>query len=607
MIVPMSKFSFLVYHHDYDAFLESVRRHGVVHLIGRDEEVSDQERERYALLKRIQHVVRELLKRNIDATGGAVGDDANGSERFAEVTALLEERENLQRMIAQNAKEVNQVKPWGDFAAETLKALRERGINVRFYTAPARKFNTEWPAQYPIEVLGNMAGLVYFVLADTGDGSVEIDADEMRPPERPLGELLKQKEELEQSLQKTEKQLDEHAAHSIEALKKYGYDVLGDLEWEKAMGSAASTSGEKVKLLQGWVPEERKEELVQYLEENKILYVVDKPVKDEKVPVLLKNNKFSKDFEPLGELYSMPDYKELDMTPFFAPFYLVFFGFCLGDAGYGILMAIAALLMKKRVRQTLRGTMNLIFYLGISTIAFGILGGTFFGIPLYETNLPVYSTLAERFAAQGTDINNLLFYLALMLGGVQIMFGMVLKAMNEMRQMGWRYALSTIGWIILLTGIVVIALVNQLANVPMESLNPYLYVLVAISGAMILLLNTPGKNVVMNVGVGIWNTYNMVTGILGDLLSYIRLFALGIASAIMGFVFNSLAVEMSGSIPVVSAIVMVIILVIGHSINLFMAGLGAFVHPLRLTFVEFYKNAGFTGGGKKYHPFKKIS
>jgi F0F1-type ATP synthase membrane subunit c/vacuolar-type H+-ATPase subunit K len=104
----------------------------------------------------------------------------------------------------------------------------------------------------------------------------------------------------------------------------------------------------------------------------------------------------------------------------------------------------------------------------------------------------------------------------------------------------------------------------------------------------------------MNVGIGIWNTYNMATGILGDLLSYIRLFALGIASAIMGFVFNSLAVEMSGSIPVLSAIIMVIILVIGHSINLFMSGLGAFVHPLRLTFVEFYKNAGYTGGGKKY-------
>lgn len=124
---------------------------------------------------------------------------------------------------------------------------------------------------------------------------------------------------------------------------------------------------------------------------------------------------------------------------------------------------------------------------------------------------------------------------------------------------------------------------------------------------MILPLNNLGRNMFMNVGVGLWNSYNMITGLLGDLLSYIRLFALGISSAIMGFVFNSLAVEMSGSIPVLSILIMIVILVIGHSINLFMSGLGAFVHPLRLTFVEFYKNAGYSGGGKKYHPFKKIN
>jgi V/A-type H+/Na+-transporting ATPase subunit I len=238
---------------------------------------------------------------------------------------------------------------------------------------------------------------------------------------------------------------------------------------------------------------------------------------------------------------------------------------------------------------------------------FGILGGTLFGIPLYDTSLPVYSTIAANLAAQGTNINDLLFYLALMLGGLQILFGMVLKSVNEIRQFGWRFAISTFGWLLLLTGGLAIAIVHRVNGVAMEHLNVYLYALLGVSGVMILFLNTPGKSLVMNVGIGIWNTYNMATGILGDLLSYIRLFALGIASAIMGFVFNSLAVEMSGSIPVLSAIIMVFILVVGHSINLFMAGLGAFVHPLRLTFVEFYKNAGYTGGGKKYHPFRKLS
>ena len=99
----------------------------------------------------------------------------------------------------------------------------------------------------------------------------------------------------------------------------------------------------------------------------------------------------------------------------------------------------------------------------------------------------------------------------------------------------------------------------------------------------------------------------MATGILGDVLSYIRLFALGISGSVMGFVFNSLAMDLSPDIPVLKQVVMLIILLIGHGMNIFMSALSAFVHPMRLTFVEFYKNSGFTGGGKKYKPFGKVA
>ncbi len=251
--------------------------------------------------------------------------------------------------------------------------------------------------------------------------------------------------------------------------------------------------------------------------------------------------------------------------------------------------------------------MSLVFYLGVSTFLFGVISGVAFGYPLYDSNLPVYSDLAARFDAQGTDINMLLFYLSLILGAIQIIFGLFLKAINETRQFGWKEAVGTMGWIVLLLGGIGIYGISELAEIPLAALNPVIYTLLAISGTMILLLNNLNRNILMNFGLGLWNTYNMITGILGDLLSYIRLFALGISSAILGFVFNSLAVSMSGNIPVISILIMVIILVVGHGINLFMSGLGAFVHPMRLTFVEFYKNAGFSGGGKHYNPFKKIT
>jgi len=139
------------------------------------------------------------------------------------------------------------------------------------------------------------------------------------------------------------------------------------------------------------------------------------------------------------------------------------------------------------------------------------------------------------------------------------------------------------------------------------NLQKYLYYgFFGVGGLMVFVLNNLKRNPLINIGAGLWDAYNMATGVLGDLLSYIRLFALGISSSVMGFVFNDLAINMSGDIPVVSTLIMLLIMVFGHGINIFMGGLGAFVHPMRLTFVEFYKNAGFEGGGKKYKPFKTV-
>ena len=109
----------------------------------------------------------------------------------------------------------------------------------------------------------------------------------------------------------------------------------------------------------------------------------------------------------------------------------------------------------------------------------------------------------------------------------------------------------------------------------------------------------------MNLGLGLWDTYNMVTGLLGDVLSYVRLFALGLSGGILASVFNSLALGLKPDNLIGGSIVFLLIFLFGHAINMFMNVLGAFVHPLRLTFVEFYKNAEFEGGGKKYNPFRK--
>ena len=128
-----------------------------------------------------------------------------------------------------------------------------------------------------------------------------------------------------------------------------------------------------------------------------------------------------------------------------------------------------------------------------------------------------------------------------------------------------------------------------------------------VGGVLMLVLNTPGRNPLVNFGAGLWDFYNNLTGILSDVLSYIRLFAIGLSGGILATVFNDLAQGLSPDIPVVKVVVMVLILLVGHGINLFMSAISSFVHPMRLTFVEFYKNAGFEMALRPFDPLRKMN
>ena len=194
-----------------------------------------------------------------------------------------------------------------------------------------------------------------------------------------------------------------------------------------------------------------------------------------------------------------------------------------------------------------------------------------------------------------------MFNLSLILGVIQIIFGMILKTANRIIQFGWIYGVSTMGWILVLVSTIFAALLPGV----MPLMGAVHSAILSIAALAIFLLNSPGKNPLVNIGLGLWDSYNMATGLLGDVLSYVRLFALGLSGGILASVFNSLAEGMSPDNVVVGSIVMALIFVVGHVINIFMNVLGAMVHPMRLTFVEFFKNAEYEGGGREYTPFKK--
>ncbi len=601
MIEPMKKYSFLVYHREYAEFLKDLQKTGILHVIEKESgELADEKlREQYNLINQLNAAIKFLQKRETE--------DKSTSIARADAMKILEEIQNIQsdvelktQQLSSLKKEIAAISPWGDFSFEDLDKLRQHGYNVRFYICPAKKFDNEWKTLYNIEEINHLGGQIYFIVVQEGEENIDINAEETRLPETSLSGLLKRKKETEQILAKSEEIFDLYARKYIPLLIS-GRDKLQEqFEFENVVFNTEKQAEDRLMLLEGWVPEDKEEEINSFLDKTGVYYITSRPAPGDSIPVKLRNNRFSRLFEPIAKLYSLPDYKELDLTPFFAPFFMMFFGFCFGDAGYGLLFLVGASIYRLRAKDNMKPLITLIQILGASTIIFGSLSGTFFGVDLIKADIPFLSGLKDLFLDPEE-----MFYFAIILGAIQIIFGMLVKIMNTTKQFGFKYALSTLGWIILIISSALYIMLKNKLGMELQGLK-YLYLLVLASClVMILFLNNPEKGILGNMGKGLGDIYFTATGVFGDLLSYIRLFALGISSSILGYVFNYLALEMSGDTIILSQIVFLLILVVGHTINIFMAALGAFVHPLRLTFVEFYKNAGFAGGGKEYKPFKQ--
>ena len=367
-----------------------------------------------------------------------------------------------------------------------------------------------------------------------------------------------------------------------------------------AAGEAAADG--TLLIMEGWAERETSDRVDALLDEYpNVLYIKSDPTPEDETPVKLKNNRFARIFEMVGDMYARPKYGTIDLTPFFAPFYMLFFGICLNDAGYGlILLAMGMAMLWKFKGGMMRRAAWFATMCAVSTIVFGLFCGSFFGVSLkaYFPSIPFF------------DFQGRFFSWALAIGLVQILFGQVLRIVMVSVTAGFRYALSTLGWfLVILAGSLAagLPLLDPAWVIPgFTTSSPAFYGVAAIGVVLMLFFNSPGKNPFVNFGTGLWDTYNNITGILSDVLSYIRLFAIGLSGGILATVFNDLATGLSPDIPVVRELMILLILLVGHGINLFMSSISSFVHPMRLTFVEFYKNAGFEMAARQFEPLTKI-
>jgi V/A-type H+/Na+-transporting ATPase subunit I len=585
MIVPMMKYTMLLYHEDKNVFMQKLMDLGLAQVVHREAEEDDEMERISQIIHETEEAIRRFKRRNITiSTDYTVTDEFPSLARIAE---MEKEQEQARQEAEALAMEIKLLEPWGDFDRQALNAIeKQTGLEFKFFEYPVRRFNEAWQRNYSLQMINTVNGNHYFIILRKPDE--ELPLAPLALPSASLDELRKQRDAFLSKVQELNTLLDQYAANLSNGLSYKLMEVKDQLALHLAQRSALPAAGHTINMVDAWCPLPKQTALEQFLDDEQIVFVKTSPTKEDVPPILLKNNRFSKLFEPIGALFALPRYSELDMTVFFAPFFLLFFGLCLGDFGYGVVILVGTTIAKLKASEETKPYLTLAQLLGLSTIAAGILSGTLFGVELAKVE--AFKNMSALFL----DYDKL-FNLALVIGFVQIIFGISVQAYKLWIFQGAKFAMAKIGWILLLIA---------LADVYVVELAPTVTrLLMWLALGLIILFGAPEKGWIKSMAIGVTDLYS-ITSVFGDLLSYIRLFALGVSSAILGIVVNSIALSAKGT-PYIGYFLFLLVLVIGHSANLMLSSLSAFVHPMRLTFVEFYKNSGFQGGGKPFTPLAR--
>lgn len=584
MITQMKKYTFLVFHRDYEPFLEQLRELGVVHITQKAAGLIEDNEALQAALQR-EDELRRLLKQ------GAPDQ-------------LINERSNIQERIAAAQEAAKQAAVWGEFDAARIAELKAAGYALRFFECATKAFQPEWGI-----AVNEKGGKTYFVQIGEGLDLSETTASELPVPEKSEAAWLQEIEHLKGLYAAAETRIVAWQKANMDDLQAQLTEARQQIDWQKVTLSTDKLAEGALCLFEGFCPIDKEPELNAMLAEAQVYYEETDPEKEDATPIELKNNFFTRLFEPITRLYSLPNYAELDPTPFFAPFFMLFFGLCLGDGGYGLvilLAGIAVILKAPKLKEW--GWLGV--FMGATTMIVGILTGMFFGINLEEVAFlaPVKQYFITETNAtvhfMGGSYHPMMVF-AILIGIFQILFAMGFKVVKITLRDGFKYAAYDCAWLVaLVTLIVWAATASSLSTIGLYCI----YAILGICALFILFYSNPDRKILLvNIGGGLWGTYNMVSGLLGDVLSYIRLFALGLAGGILGNVFNALALQAGGALPGwIGWLPTLLILVFGHTLNFALCLISSVVHPMRLTFVEFYKNAGFEGGGREYKPFKKL-
>ncbi len=530
--------------------------------------------------------------------------------------AILQQRQNM--LVSEIAK----LKTYSYFDNFSAKAAKLKRVKVSFGSLTLKNYekwqllNSELPELIAQTEAARNTEHVFLVFCFAPEqetvlreklGLLAYQEINLPVPAKPFAVQLRSCLQEQQKLVQQEKNI------RAQLRKLYLTEKINILTWHDYLENEEKVSWwsgnlmktKKVALIEGWIVKKRYPELTKCLSVfGADLEVVSAPhSEDDCPPVVLENGKMAP-FESITVLYGLPNAKEFDPTPLLGFFFALFFGLCMSDVGYGLMLLILSIYLLKKYNKHLTGfgknLLTLMIYCSYPTILVGIFLGSYFGMDLQIIPSAALRNLLLSVKLTDPVTNPLsLLIFSLIIGVVQIYFGLIVRFVLDLRQKDLKEAMILSGlWVFFVTGIIGWVIAGM---VKITALIVFFKILFYIS--MLGLVATQGrhhKNPFMRFCSGVISLYR-VSGFVGDILSYSRLFALGLVTSVLSMVINLLAKMLAG-IPVIGGVLLIGLLFGGHIFNFFINILGSFVHPARLQYVEYFSKF-FEGGGSFFRPF----
>ncbi|MFH1578298.1 MAG: hypothetical protein ABIC18_04440 [Candidatus Omnitrophota bacterium] len=590
----MKKISLIVFDKYREESLLALRRLGVMHVTSTSNQSCPQIDDLEKALRDTEKALSIISAYHILSKEQSSSDNKDIASCIDQIITFGNQREDCLRKKSDIEEKISWYDHWGDFSLNNLKQLREAGVYIRLYTCDKKALINLRKTRI-LEVINKQGNNYYIAVVSLSDKEDAPDCQEAVIPQEELVMLKIKLKGIQDKLIFLDNLLIKSAAHRSSLLSYLGY--LGKSLDFNNVKSSMRQDGE-ISFLEGFMPAGDVGRLADLAKKNSWAYLIQDPENPNHVPTLIRNPRWLRIIDPVFKFMgTLPGYKEYDISFSFLLFFSLFFAMLIGDAGYGLIFCLVTYLVRKKLPRLPVEPFILMYVLAFFTIIWGALSGTWFGFEKIA-QLPFFRGIVINRINSFIDGNqSFMIQLCFLIGVVHLTVAhatIALRIINSLR------ALAQLGWILIIWGLFFVAGKLVLTN----ALPEYTMAMLYAGCGLVLLFSCPQKNILKGILSALADLPLKLINSFSDLISYVRLFAVGYASVAVASSFNGMALRI-GFDNILGGFIAALIIFLGHGLNIALGLMAVIVHGIRLNMLEFSSHLGMQWSGVEYRPFKE--